>query len=351
MTGTNVDICHLSLARNYRGGERQMELLVRELAKRGYSQRLVVRRGQTLVDRCQDIDNLAIREVASNPLAAGIAARGAALAHSHEGRTVHSGLIANLLFGTPYVITRRVVAQQSRSGLRSLAYGRAAGIAAVSRAAAIELQKRHPDLEAEVVPDALTGFPVDADKVAEIRAAYPGKTLIGHVAALSHSHKGQSTIIDVARNVAASHPDWHFLLCGDGKDKGRFRQEIGDLTNIELVGWVDNVGDYLSAFDMFVYPSLHEALGSTLLDAMQFGLPIVASNVGGIPEFVEDGVNGILAEPENAPRLQKGIEELLSDDSVMHEVRAANIEKARLYDVTHMADAYETMYRDIRAQL
>ena len=346
-----ADICHLSLARNYRGGERQMELLVRELATRGYSQRLVVRRGQSLVDRCQDIGNLVVREVAPNPLAAGLAARGAALAHSHEGRTVHSGLIANLLFGTPYVITRRVVAPQSRSGLRSLAYGRAAGIAAVSRAAAIELQKRHPDLDVEVVPDALTGFPVDADRVAEIRAAYDGKTLIGHVAALSHSHKGQSTIIDVARNAAASHPEWHFLLCGDGKDRDRFRQEIGDLTNIELVGWVDNVGDYLSAFDLFVYPSLHEALGSTLLDAMQFGLPIVASNVGGIPEFVEDGVNGILVEPENAAQLQKGIEGLLSDSAVLQNVRAANREKSQRYDAAHMADAYETMYRAIRAQV
>ena len=301
--------------------------------------------------RCRDIDNLVVREVASNPLAAGRAARGAALTHSHEGRTVYSGLIANLLFGVPYLITRRVVAQQSRSALRSLAYRRAAKIAAVSRAAAVEMKKQHPDLDVEVVPDAVAGFPADAAKVAEIRAAHPGKILIGHVAALSQSHKGQSTIIDVARNAATLHPDWHFLLCGDGEDKDRFRQEIGELTNIELVGWVENVGDYLSAFDVFVYPSLHEALGSTLLDAMQFGLPIVASNVGGIPDFVEDGVNGVLVEPENATQLQEGIERLLSDDASLQKMRAANAEKSRLYDVTHMADAYENLYREMCTQV
>jgi glycosyltransferase involved in cell wall biosynthesis len=346
-----VDICHLNLAARYHGGERQTELLVRELAARGYAQRLVVRRGHTLADRCQDVENLEIREVASNVLAASLAVKGAALAHSHEGRTVYSCLIANLLYGTPYLITRRVVAQQSRSFVRSLAYRRAAAIVAVSRATVAEMHKCHPGVEAIVVSDALASFPVNATTVDEIRAARPGKTLIGHVGALNHSHKGQSTIIDVARNVAESHQDWHFILCGDGHDETRFRQEIGELTNIELVGWVDNVGDYLSAFDLFVYPSLHEALGSALLDAMQFGLPIVATNVGGIPEIVEDGVNGKLVEPENVPQLQAGIEAMLSDDASLQRMRAANAAKSQNYGVTPMADAYETLYREIQSQV
>lgn len=351
MTDTKVDICHLNLAAQYRGGERQTELLVRELATRGYTQRLVVRRGHTLVDRCRDVENLEVREVASSLLAASLAVKGAALAHSHEGRTVYSAGIANLLFGTAYLITRRVVAQQSRSFLRSIAYKRAARIAAVSRATVSELQKCHPGVDAVVIPDAVASFPVNSHTVDEIRAARAGKTLIGHVGALNHSHKGQSTIIDVARNVETSHPDWHFMLCGDGHDEDRFRQEIGELTNIELVGWVDNVGDYLSALDLFVYPSLHEALGSALLDAMQCGLPIVATNVGGIPDIVEDGVNGKLVEPENAAQLQEGIEWVLSDDAAMAQMRAANIAKAENYSVTRMADAYETLYRDIRAKV
>ena len=114
-----------------------------------------------------------------------------------------------------------------------------------------------------------------------------------------------------------------------------------------MVGWVDNVGDYLQAFDLFLYPSLHEALGSTLLDAMQFGLPIVAGKVGGIPDFVEDGVNGRLVEPENADQLYGAIDELLSNEEDLAAMKARNIEKAKLNDATHMADAYETLYREI----
>jgi glycosyltransferase involved in cell wall biosynthesis len=343
-------ICHLNLAPGYRGGERQTQLLIRELARRGYEQRLVARRGGELPRYCDDIEGLDIRLVASNPVAAALAVRGSKVAHSHEGRSTYSGLIANWLFGIPYVITRRVVAPQSASFLRSLAYRRGT-VVAISRATAGQLQVRHPDIDPVIIPSVPAGFDVDEAKVAEIRNARPGKTLIGHVGALDNSSKGQSTIIEVAHLAADLHPEWHFILCGDGKDRARFREEIGDLSNIEMVGWVDNVGDYLQAFDLFLYPSLHEALGSTLLDAMQFGLPIVAGKVGGIPDFVEDGVNGRLVEPENADQLYAAIDELLSNEDALAEIRSRNIEKAKLNDTTHMADAYETLYREITTQV
>ena len=337
-------ICHLNLAPHFRGGERQTELFVRELAKRGYQQRLVIKRGNSLADRCADVERLEIREVSSNPIAAGLAVKGCGVAHAHDGRTVYSGLLARLLFGIPYVITRRVVNPQSKKFLRTLAYRRAAAVVAISRAAAGELQKRHPEVQPVIVPDANAGFAVDEAVVASIRSKRSGKILIGHVGALDHSHKGQSTIIEAAGIAAEKHPDWHFILCGSGKHEDRFRNEIGDLTNIELVGWVENVGDYLSSFDLFVYPSLHEALGSTLLDAMQFGLPIVASNVGGIPDFVEDDVNGRLVMPERPMELVAALAALLADQKELRAIGIRNGSKAKSFDAPHMTDAYLALY-------
>ena len=344
-------LCHLNLAPAYRGGERQAELLVRELARRGRPQRLVVRRGSPLAERCSDVEGLEIREVAANPVAAGLAIRGSALSHSHEGRTIYSCLLANILFGIPYVYTRRIVKAHGKSRLRNLAYGRASGLVAVSRAAAQQLQEANPARDAIVIPDAYAELPIDAEEVRRIRSRYEGKVLIGHVGALDHSHKGQMTIIEVARIAVARHPNWQFLLCGDGRDEDWFREEIGALTNIEIVGWVDNVGDYLAAFDLFAFPSLHEALGSTVLDAMHLGLPVIATNVGGIPDFVEDGANGRLIEPEKPEQLLAGIEELLADEAELALIGERNIEKSGLYDATHMADAYETLYREIEAQV
>jgi hypothetical protein len=86
-------ICHLNLAPGYRGGERQTQL-IRELARRGYEQRLVARRGGELPRYCDDIEGLDIRLVASNPVAAALAVRGSQVAHSHEGRSHRGGNIA-----------------------------------------------------------------------------------------------------------------------------------------------------------------------------------------------------------------------------------------------------------------
>jgi len=340
-------ICHLNLAPIFRGGERQTELLVRALAERGMRQRLVVRKGHVLADRCAGLDGLEIREAASNPVAFALAARGSDIVHAHDGRTVYSALLANLLFGITYIITRRVVPRKPKTVIRSMAYRRAARVVAISAAVVEELHRWSEDLEPVTIPSANAGFEADDATVAAIRAKRPGKVLIGNVGALDHSCKGQSTIIEVAHRAASERPDWHFLLCGDGPDEQRYRNEIGDLENIELVGWVDNVGDYLASFDVFVFPSLHEALGSVLLDVLQLGLPIVASNVGGIPGIVQEGVNGLLVEPEDPESLFSALARVIDDEDLRDGMRERNVERARNYTADAMADAYERLYQSL----
>ncbi len=315
------------------------------MAERGWRQRLIVRKGHELLDRCADIEGLELVAASSNPLAVGLAIRGSRIAHAHDARTVYSGLFAKLLLGIPFILTRRVVAPQKPSWIRALAYRKAANVAAVSSAVAERVHERYPDINAEIVVDAWAAFESDADEAARIRSRYPGKMLIGNVGALDDSHKGQSTIIEAAHIAAERHPDWQFLICGSGKDEQRYREQIGDLKNIELEGWVDNVGDYLAAFDLFVYPSRHEALGSAILDAMQFGLPVVASNVGGIPDVVRDGENGCLIAPGNAGELVSAVAGILGSPDELTQIRRRNIERAADFSVAKMADAYEIIYR------
>ena len=340
-------VTHISLASGYRGGERQVELLVRELATRGITQRLVTGPGNQLAERCAGLPHLEIREVASNPVAAGLAARGSAVTHAHEGRAAYASLLAKLLFRVPYVITRRLAKTKAGSPLRERAFRRAAQVVSVSSVGAAGIEERYPGLKVRVIPDALADFAVDEAEVARIRAHWPGKVLLGNVAALDHAVKGQLTLIEAARRAAQERPEWQFVICGEGRDRQRFEEAIKGLTNVALVGWVDNVGDWLSSFDVFVFPSLDEALGSTLLDAMQVGLPIVASRVGGIPDVVEDGVNGRLVEPGDADALYAAIDGLLADADELAAIRTRNIEKSRLFSATQMAEAYETLYREI----
>ncbi len=340
-------ICHINLAPGYRGGERQAELLIRELAQRAYQQRLIIRRGNELKRRCADIVNLEVVEVASNPLSAAIAARGSDIVQLHEGRGVYSGLMARLFFGIPYVITRRVPNPRRPKRVRYLAYQKASAVVAISRAVAAALGPQYSHIEFDYVPDAHAGLEAEPGTVTAIRDRHKGKLLIGHVGALDHAHKGQRTIIEVAHAVREQHPDWYFMLCGDGRDEQAFTAAIGDLDNIELTGFVDNIGDYYGSFDVFVFPSLKEAIGSAMIDAMYFGLPVVASNVDGIPEFLEDGVNGRLIEPEHPEQLIAAIEEIVAKPEWVANVRAANIEHASSLDAAAMADRYEAIYKRI----
>jgi glycosyltransferase involved in cell wall biosynthesis len=267
--------------------------------------------------------------------------------HAHEARGVYTGLPASLLFGIPYVFTRRVPNPQRPSFLRTLSYRRAAGPVAISKAVLRSMSTLYPDIDFRIVPDAHASLRADRGEVERIREERAGKLLIGHVGALDHSTKGQLTIIEAARLIQREQPTWLFMLCGSGRDEARFRAAAEGLDNVEFTGFVDNIGDYYGAFDLFVFPSLREAIGSAMIDAMYFGLPVVATKIGGIPEFLEDGVNGRLIEPERPEQLVAGIRDLLDDPDWAASVRAANTEKVMTLDAATMADRYEEIYREI----
>ena len=337
-------VCHINLAKGFRGGERQTQLLIMELAKLGWRQRLIVRKGSAITETVAGVDPLQIVEVASNPVAAGIATRGCQLVHAHEARGIYAGLLGRWLFRIPYLATRRVTNPFSRSPLRDLAYRGAAGIVGLSSTIATLVEHQYPAAQCEVIPSAHADLARQHQRDPAFVEKYRGKTVIGHIGALQRDVKGQHNIIDVARRWQDRHPDVLFVLVGSGKDGAEFQQLAEGLTNIEFAGQVTNVDDYLDLFDIFVFPSLMEGLGSILLDAMCFGLPIVASGVGGIPDIVEDGVNGLLVEPDNPEQLGAALERLLGDKALQEKMREENLAKSGRYSAAAMAASYDALY-------
>jgi glycosyltransferase involved in cell wall biosynthesis len=136
-------------------------------------------------------------------------------------------------------------------------------------------------------------------------------------------------------------------VVGGGEDEALFREESSGLANIEFTGDVSNVADYLASFDVFVFPSLSEGLGSSLLDAMSFGLPVIASNVGGISEIVDDGINGILIPPNDPDSLVNALHRIAGDAQLRNAMRDANLQKTANYGADRMAAAYDEIYRSI----
>ena len=337
-------VAHVNLARGFRGGERQTQLLIEELAAKGWPQRLIARRDEPLAARCASIAGLETVEVAGNVVTAALALRGCDLVHVHEGRATQAAYLNRVIRGTPYLITRRVQKGPRHTRANRRMYRHAAALVPVSRAIGASLNALGGDLEWTVVPDSTSALSTEPSRAAELRAGFGGDFVIGHVGALDDSHKGQLQIIDVARRVEASDPGLRFVLVGSGCDEAMLKQAAAGLDSVCFAGQVDDVGNYLAAFDAFIYPSRHEGLGSILLDAMEFGLPVVATAVGGIPEVIEDGANGMLCAPGDADALTAAVLRLYREPELRERIGAVNQNKASQFSPAHMASRYAEIY-------
>jgi glycosyltransferase involved in cell wall biosynthesis len=347
MAGPAPSIAHINLAPGYRGGERQTELLIRALADSGWRQCLVARRDAPLAASCAGIDGLEIRPVRNNVVSGALALGQVDLVHVHEGRAIQAAWLNRVLRGTPYLVTRRVQKGPRVTPANRRLYGGAKSLVAVSAAIVESLHRLDPALGVCVVPDATSELTADPDEARRIRARVGGDVLVGNVAALVDSHKGQRQIIALARRLHADHPHLVFLLVGGGEDEAALRQEAQGLDNLQFAGQVDNVGDYLAAMDVFFYPSRHEGLGSVLLDAMAFGLPIVATNVGGIPEIVEDGADGWLCAVDDLNAQERALLSLAADPELRQHIGQTNRRKAEHFRPAEMARAYAAIYRQL----
>jgi glycosyltransferase involved in cell wall biosynthesis len=345
-----ITIAHVNVARGYRGGERQTELLIRELEGRGLRQVLVARRGGLLARRLNDA-RIEIRAVHGNPLGVALATGGVDLLHVHEGRSVYAAYLRWLVSRTPYVVTRRVNNPIRSSWFGHQAYERAACVAAVAPQVAEIVRSYDPDASVRVIHSSSSGLKVDTGRVAAIRAAYAGKFLVGHVGALDNSQKGQEFIIAVARAVESANPDLHFMLVGGGGDEAMLKTAAAGLANVTFTGFVDNVGDYLASFDLFILPSNREGIGSILFDAMEVGLPVIASRVGGVPDIVHDGENGVLIDAASPDQLRAAILLLQADPELRRRFGAAGREYSKGFTAASMAQKYVDVYREVLGKL
>lgn len=337
-------VAHINLARGFRGGERQTLLLASELAGRGLRQRLVVRRGAELIDRAQGIDKLEV-STCTGVISAAIATRGSSLVHSHEGRSIQAATLASLMFGSPYVVTRRVMNPLSRNLVTAWMYRRAGARVALSNAIANALRSFDSRLTATVIPSALAAELPVAARVEELRANSASRLRIGNVAALEADSKGQWTLLAAARAM----PEADFILVGSGRDGAALRAAAEPLNNVHFAGQVRDVASWLSSFDVFAFPSLREGLGSILLDAMNAGLPIVAKRTGGIPDIISDTRFGRLVEPADDAAFVAALGEFAASSELRQRVGEASRKRALSFSVANMADRYLKVYSQVRS--
>jgi glycosyltransferase involved in cell wall biosynthesis len=136
--------------------------------------------------------------------------------------------------------------------------------------------------------------------------------VIGTVAHLS-PEKGLHYLIEAASLIPEVRTRMRFVIVGDGKCLQELRElsKNKGLDNVfDFAGFHPSILQFMKSFDIFALPSLSEGLSSAILEAMAASLPIVATKVGGIPELVSDGENGLLVDPANPAALAQAIQHL-----------------------------------------
>ena len=152
-----------------------------------------------------------------------------------------------------------------------------------------------------------------------------GAPVVGNVAALV-PHKGQRYLIEAAHLVVQQVPDARFVILGEGELREHLEKQVHEHhleKHVLLPGFRTDVLGCLKGFDLFVMSSVTEGLGTSLLDAMAAARPIVATTAGGIPEIVEDGVNGLLVPPRDAKALADAIVRALKDQTLRRQMGEA----------------------------
>ena len=168
-----------------------------------------------------------------------------------------------------------------------------------------------PQARVEILPNYVV--PPDlslrtASTSAEVSALFLG--LVG-------SRKGVFDLLPAMKQLAPNLPSVNLVIGGNGEvDRAQAMVDTLGLTSrVSLMGWVNGEAKLalLRSADFYVLPSHNEGLPVSLLEAMSWGLPLISTRVGGIPELVRDGVDGILVEPGDVPALAAAISRLAGD--------------------------------------
>jgi len=180
--------------------------------------------------------------------------------------------------------------------------------------------KKFPLSKVVVLPNWVDAadFRFSAENRDRIRTKYgiPKTSIVVGAAGRLSPEKGLLTLVDAFADVVKFREDAHLVIAGEGPQRCEIESRIRNLNlsgRAHLMGHVPDAPSVYSVFDIFVLPSHYETFGIALLEAMYCGLPVIASNIGGIPDLIKPEVNGVLVDPENPDQLSLALVQLLLD--------------------------------------
>ncbi len=371
----NPRVLHLNTAKTWRGGERQVLFLAQGLRDVGPEiQQLVVGRPDSeLQARCEEA-GLPFRAVRMGGEWDLLAARrirniarefGANLVHAHTSRAHGLGLMAvRGLPKTKLIVSRRVdfpAGTNFLSRRKYLSPHVAMYIAISENVKRILMLDGIPE---ERIRIAYSGIDLerfekkhDATAIGRLRAelGLADETIVFGNVAMLVGHKDQKTLVAATAELARRKdqlPAFHVLIAGEGKLRESLEVQADAAGLLEggfltFTGYRNDVDDLYGLFDVFVMSSNEEGLGTAVLDAMGYGLPVAATAAGGIPEMIVDGEGGLLSPAEDPGALAENMARLLTDAGLR--AKFGNLNRERVKKFSKEATVRDTMavYREV----
>jgi L-malate glycosyltransferase len=339
---------HIDTARTWRGGQNQVLVTVMGLRALGHRTLLVANPNGELRQRAKEgLDLLPLAPRTEMDLNAAwrlsriIKQLRPDVLHAHDPHAVAMAAMSlsmsTALAKPPLVASRRVDFHLRGNSLSRWKYRQVdCFICASGAIRRMLIADGVPDLRAVVVHEGIDLGHVEAAPPASLHADLwlpRDAPIVGNVAALV-PHKGQRHLIEAAMLVLPHVPDARFVIAGEGELRPALERQIKEHhleKHVLLAGFRPDVLSLHKAFDIFVMSSITEGLGTSLLDAMACGKPIVATTAGGIPEVVVDRETGFLVAPRDHEAMASAIVTLLKDESLRRRMGDAGRTRARVH--------------------
>ena len=319
----------------WRGGQQSLLTLARGLRARGYRQTIV----------CPSSSILAERASAAGFPIAKLGLRNADIVHAHGGRALTVAFWETLGSSVKRVVTRHVAFRPRNPWTHRMKYKFACdGIIAVSDAVRRGLiETGVPSAKIEVIHTGIE-MPQPAPRDRLTFGLDETDFVVGHLGAFTRE-KGQDVAVAAAALLQESMPYARFILAGDGNLLNEMRRRAPK--TVTFPGFVANHAVFFGALNVFIMPSRSEAWGMAALEAMAYGIPVIASDVGGLPEIVEPGNGGWLVPAGDPGALARAIMESASSPYCLYQQGQRALKRAQLFSVAQMVDQTEAFYQRV----
>jgi glycosyltransferase involved in cell wall biosynthesis len=353
-------IVHVVSSLGVGGMERMLLQLAAEQQEAGDRVSVLALRGGALEQEAS-ARSLRVRVLHSGRLSRGMQAVGFFLrerpqiVHVHNPTSLHYAVLSKLVSRNRIIVTLHGD-QDTHARLGSALEWRLTGSAViVSHAAGKTLQLSKHAGKFVVVHNGIRPLQghTHADGDARDELPVPAGALVGVMVARIDGRKGHTTLLHALARLRDCGANVCVWVVGDGSERQnaeRLSSELGLTSDsVRFLGRRSDIDRLLAAADFFVLPSDIEGLPMSILEAMTHALPIVASNVGGVPELIDDGRHGLLVPAGDAASLAGAIKRLRDDPGLRRQLGEAARHRASTdFSMSEMKRKYDLLYDEFR---